>query len=203
MSSQLDTNLTSIKYKLKEIVDYSNLIINHTKKLEYTQLEYIESSGTQYIDTGITMNKTDSVIIEQECAISNNNYSGANAYTQWTGNITNNSKCIVKVVYISSNTTETIYVNDISKSSTNWSSYNGSNNKIGIFKLGDSNNSWHSEAAQSGKLYYCKIIKNNILVRDFISVKDTNSIPCLYDKVTQEFFYNVGTGNFIVGPEIS
>ena len=50
MNSQLDTNLTSIKYKLKEIVDYSNLIINHTK-LEYTKLEYIESSGTQYIDT--------------------------------------------------------------------------------------------------------------------------------------------------------
>ena len=35
------------------------------------------------------------------------------------------------------------------------------------------------------------------LVRDFIPVLDSNNVPCMYDKVTQQFFYNQGTGDFL------
>ena len=46
------------------------------------------------------------------------------------------------------------------------------------------------------KLYYCKIYENDILIRDFIPVLDSNNVACLYDLVSQTFFYNAGTGTF-------
>lgn len=49
------------------------------------------------------------------------------------------------------------------------------------------------------QLSYCKIYDHDVLVRSFIPVLDKQKIPCLYDEVTGEFFYNKGTGNFIAG----
>lgn len=49
----------------------------------------------------------------------------------------------------------------------------------------------------SFKTYYCKVWESNNLVRDFIPVLDWNDKPCLFDKITEEFFYNAGTGEFL------
>lgn len=48
-----------------------------------------------------------------------------------------------------------------------------------------------------GKIYYCKIWDNGNLVRDFIPVLDENDVSCLYDKVENKFYYNKGTGEFL------
>ena len=48
-------------------------------------------------------------------------------------------------------------------------------------------------------LYSCKIWKAGVLVQNFIPVKDENNIVCLYDKISNAFFYNQGTGGFIAG----
>lgn len=53
------------------------------------------------------------------------------------------------------------------------------------------------------RLYYFQIYDNDVLVRDMIPVLDKNGVPCMYDKVTKQYFYNQGTGNFIAGPVIS
>ena len=34
---------------------------------------------------------------------------------------------------------------------------------------------------------------------DLIPVLDKNNIPCMFDKVTKQFFYNQGTGQFLYG----
>lgn len=58
------------------------------------------------------------------------------------------------------------------------------------------------------KLYYCKIYSktNNVynLERHFVPVinKATSEV-CLFDRVQKEFYYNMGTGSFIAGPEKS
>lgn len=49
------------------------------------------------------------------------------------------------------------------------------------------------------KLYSFKIYDNDALVRDFIPVLNNNGIPCLYDRVNNEFYYNQGTGEFLYG----
>lgn len=46
------------------------------------------------------------------------------------------------------------------------------------------------------RIYSCWIESDGVLVRDFIPILDANDKPCMYDKVSGEFFYNKGTGNF-------
>lgn len=54
------------------------------------------------------------------------------------------------------------------------------------------------------KLYYMKLWDklNNTLVRDFIPcIQDSDNAIGLYDKVSNTFFGNLGTGGFIAGPK--
>ena len=54
-----------------------------------------------------------------------------------------------------------------------------------------------------GRIYYVKIYdENGTMVRDFIPILDKNNVPCMWDKITGQFFYNAGTGNFIAGPVV-
>lgn len=52
-----------------------------------------------------------------------------------------------------------------------------------------------------GRLYYCKIWDNNILVRDYIPVR-VGTVGYMYDKVSKQLFGNDGTGDFILGNDI-
>ena len=49
----------------------------------------------------------------------------------------------------------------------------------------------------SMRLYSLKMWSNGSLVRDFIPVLDKKNIPCLYDQVSKTLFYNKGTGTFL------
>ncbi len=53
-----------------------------------------------------------------------------------------------------------------------------------------------------GNVYYLKIKKDGVLVRDFVPAKDPDGLVCFFDRVTQTFFYNLGTPAFIAGPEV-
>lgn len=48
-------------------------------------------------------------------------------------------------------------------------------------------------------IYKCQLCSSDVLARDFIPVLDWNDRPCMYDKVTGELFYNQGTGEFTYG----
>lgn len=50
------------------------------------------------------------------------------------------------------------------------------------------------------RLYYWKYWKNGVLTQHLIPVLDLNNVPCLYDKVSGGFLYNSGTGTFFVPP---
>lgn len=50
-------------------------------------------------------------------------------------------------------------------------------------------------------LYYCKIWQDGKLVRDFIPVIDNLDRVCLWDKVTQAFFYEKNNYTFVAGYE--
>lgn len=46
------------------------------------------------------------------------------------------------------------------------------------------------------KIYSCKVYENRVAIRDFIPVLDEHNVPCMYDKVAKQFYYNLGTGTF-------
>ena len=48
-----------------------------------------------------------------------------------------------------------------------------------------------------GKIYYCYIERNGERIFNFIPALDSNDVPCMYDTVSGETFYNQGTGDFL------
>ena len=162
---------------------------------KYTPLDYITATGTQYIDTGLIVNKSDSyrMVLDTDLT-SSENYAGCNGYMQFQANVGEGTRSTIDITY--KNITETITVNGTQKSSQSWSSYSGANVKLGIFKMGDANNTWFNGAPQSGKLYSCKIYKDDVLMRDMIPAKDEVGNAGLYDKVEGKFYYNAGAGSF-------
>lgn len=168
----------------------------------YTQLKYIEGSGSQYIDTKLTCNKYDSWRYSIVADLANNsNYAGCNGYLQYQASIGGGVKSDIDIVY--QNVTETISVNGVQKSSQSWAGYGGSNVKIGILKMGDVNNAWFSGSPQSGKIYSCKIYKSGVLTRDFVPCKNLSGSIGLYDLVSAQFYQNAGFGTFIAGPVVN
>ena len=180
---------------------------------DYTQLEYIyNNDGWAYIDTGYTMEKTDSITFEQICYISDITWSGVNGYCQWSSEIlTLNTRCTVKVEYDGSTFTQKIYVNGVLNTTNNWSDYNATNSKIGVLRMGSDNNSWWSTQqqqpsggyVQAGRLYSYKMYKNNTLVLDLIPVKRrSDNVVGMYNKVDNKFLSSAGSDPFYAGPVI-
>ncbi len=190
----------------------------------YTELEYIESTGTQYIDTGIIPNlntrikaefnygqaPSSSQIIFGCKNVSSNYYQ---IYKNISGNDTfisigfgidnvNNSTTVTKN-FENKNIILDINKNDFSINNESYSyrvnPTSDGFNSLGIFARHNPSD-W--SLASAIKLYNFKIYNNNSLVRYFIPVKDKNNVVCLYDKVSKTFFYNQGTGDFIAGPEV-
>lgn len=168
----------------------------------YREVEYIAGVGEQYIDTGLTVEKSDSwryVLVAD--LISSDNYAGANGYMQYQAKIGNGIKSTIDIVY--KNITETISVDGVQISSQSWSSYNGTNVKLGILKLGDNGNSWYNGDAQSGKIYSCQIYKDSTLVRDFVPCYNPSNVAGLYDLVNDTFYPSASSTPFAGGAYIT
>ena len=50
-----------------------------------------------------------------------------------------------------------------------------------------------------GRIYSCKHYGGDKLIQDFVPCLDTEGVPCMFDFVSQKPFYNVGTGSFTWG----
>ena len=180
----------------------------------YTPIEYLESTGTQWIDTGIVaksgLNTKIKLSIKDAtsgCALGTNSggqfhpafwYGGhwdsiVGTPDQKGGNVIPDAEYITE--FNSNENGFQFYVDGVLKNSGT-----ATHDKIGnlwMFRRSGSNN-----FAMRGKIFYVQIYDNNTLVRDFIPVLDQDGVPCMYDRVTNICFYNSGTGDFIAGPVI-
>ena len=184
------------------------------KLQEPVQLSYIESTGTQYIDTGFTHNqntkleiKTSFNNIDQIEAIvnsSNNNspYNNFNLFkinNEYRTDYAESFKSIPEVTF--SINTPYIFLQDKNKSYVDGTlvathptaTFTGSYPIRLLAKTSD------GSRQMRGKVYYCKIWDNETLVRDFVPWKDEFGIICLHDNVENKNYYNAGTGTFIAG----
>jgi surface protein len=85
---------------------------------------------------------------------------------------------------------------------SSWTNETGNINETAelyIFRYWDRNPEGHSTA--TCKLYEFKLYEGSEIVFDGIPVLDKNNTPCIYDKVSQQFFYNQGSGTFGYGIE--
>lgn len=177
---------------------------------EYQEVEYIQSSGTQYIDTGFVVNKSDSYVLEIDGLFPSQAqvYQGCNGYMQFfvsskyginnESSISVGNRDTVRIAY--ANQTATLTVNGSQVESKSWASYNGANVKLGVLRMGDTNNGWFNGGAASGTIYGYKLWKDEVLVSDCIPCyRKSDNIVGLYDLVNGVFYTNAGTGNFAKG----
>ena len=188
----------------------------------YQQVEYIESTGTQYIDTGINTNTTTS---RYETKINPSLVSGTigifgtrndssatpssmNVFIidgifrlDWlSGTISSSARISSNTEYAISITRGLATINNVNYTSGNTTSIDGSY----TFCVGSFNNAGSVyPKGFSGKIYYSKLYNNNILVFDGVPCyrKSDNEIG-MYDLVSNTFYTNAGTGTFTAGAEI-
>lgn len=174
-----------------------------------SEVEYLESTGTQYIDTDVTPNQELSIEIKWK-----NKTTQSGKYLFGSGSSTTN--CIRGYIstngywrfgggYGALNTTDTTLrtaVMDKEGLVINGVTYNY-NGTVGTFSsartikifAGDSGN-----APISTCIYYFKISNNGTLVRDLIPVR-VGTTGYMYDRVSGKLFSNSGTGSFVLGPD--
>lgn len=187
----------------------------------YTELPYIESTGTQYINTLINPTTNHEVVIDYQFTDSNKALLFGSRYN-WqlqgymvcadNGTIGNSYYFQKGNQFRKSSTTNlSRHIMDFNVNNTNYISIDGTN--VASFSNTTSFNAYapiylfsvyDGERASYGyinygayRLYSCKIYENSTLVGDFIPVLDSNDVACLYDKVSENYFYNGGTGDFV------
>lgn len=190
----------------------------------YTQLQYIESHGTEYIDTGFKPNQNTRVVLDMEFLTNpvNNDVFGARSEDDEglatipdefsiCFNVTDNhfedsygsSKLVdISVGYLGRHTIDknknatsidsTSITHDAETFSTPYTMY--------VFCT-NSDGAPHNETNTIGRLYSFRIYSssedgNDLLIRNFIPVKNPDGEYGLYDLVDGKFYSNSGTGAF-------
>ena len=219
----LDENDVAYLYDKVEEKFYYNSgtgTFNYKKKdsqnMQLTKVNYIESTGTQYIDTGVKPSNSTKVDIKFMYNSLNGfvygsrtSSSGSDAhefiinasglvFPQFDGQHSEVSSSYNKIgeEYILSNSQSGAYINGNLIKSYNTATFSS---KHSMFLFGLNQNGTVEYRKFIGRLYYCKIYNGDTLVRDFVPVIDGSNIACLYDKVEKKCYYNVGTGTFSYG----
>lgn len=198
---------------------------------KYKQVEYLQSSGTQFINTGVKASNGLAVrakVINTESPQGqgvNRGFLGArtsatNRFFTWVFDGQGSICYGYRDVYGSIGKTwgaQTVYeftvtITDSVFSIERHGEYGWSwSGQITQQFAGDVNlylyacNDWNSSASNllKGKVFYCTIEKDGVLIRDFIPCyRRSDSKPGMYDLVTDTFFTNAGTGEFITGNPI-
>ena len=181
----------------------------------YTQVEYIESTGTQYIDTNYTPVQGDDLEFKNVTAESFNNI-GEAIFSAGTGDFQLILLGVSNVLYYKyfqsgdalgisfSNITNgniritngNLYIDNILKLEAN---YGGTvNTSLNIFRRAN-NTSYFI-----GKIGEIIISNNGIIKRDFIPCyRNSDNEIGLYDTVNDVFYTNQGTGTFLKGNDVS
>ena len=176
----------------------------------YTPIEYIESTGTQWINTGITCSMANRFVLTMSFSYFTNNYqmNGWAAEVQigitsngtwWNISAASSPKATLGQKYIAElvirSSTGELIVDGVLGNSVDISGKCRSNS-FALFNAAGGN--FYSRE----KLYSFKAYNDNVLIRDFIPILDSDGVACMYDRVSGTIFYNAGTGDFVAGPAI-
>lgn len=176
----------------------------------YTKQYYLQSSGTQYINTGVTTNQNTRIEIQ---AASTGNYSVYGAGAAWT-NLTANANGMyfyyndygpgssppkrtndgISHVFVQDK--NACYIDGVPVHTFSTASFTSPGT---LYLFGRNASGALGDAGGSVYIFYCKIYDNDVLIRDFIPVLDSNGVPCMLDRVTKTFYYNAGSGSFSSG----
>ena len=102
--------------------------------------------------------------------------------------------CTVRI----NNAEKAIYVDNVSVGTFS-TSVNATDSIVLFARRWDASGSNMINSNGIFKLYYFTIRQNGETVRDFRPAIDEDGVICLYDNITNKYYYNSGTGSFISG----
>lgn len=171
------------------------------------RLEYLESTGTQYIDTGVTPDINGVSTLKMEPTVTMPVPWGCINFTETSGyGRYFRSSGVGGSAYREANTYYEVVIDGINKKYI----YNGVESPFSgeFFKEAANGSCWLFGRSDNGALGEVRIYgasftdANGIMLRSIIPVLDHDDTPCMYDEVTGAFFYNAGTGSFTAAPEV-
>lgn len=190
----------------------------------YTELEYIESTGTQYINTGISapdgfgavfdfsltsVSTSDEYLIGSEESSSPYNCNffrfhsskwevGANTVKTYTDSV----PIVGERYYLEVSTVKNNVYLKINNDSLITSTDSNTRSSKTLYLFARYNGTSVSGCSKT-RLFSCKLTVNANLIHNYIPAKrNSDSAIGLYDLVSGTFFENSGTGEFIAGAEI-
>ena len=186
------------------------------------EVEYLESTGTQWIDTGISAQS--GLSAEYDIRLNQSGLNGIGGYysaakslylglVRASGNIgyaygyqavqESSFAPIVgrfyKVAVSMLDVAQSITIDGQTIISTSFYYYFNDGGKIYLFAI---NNNAGADVMSNISLKTVKIYLQNTLVRDLIPVR-VGTVGYMYDRVTKRLFGNQGTGAFTIGPDVA
>lgn len=188
---------------------------------EYQEVEYIESTGTQYIDTGLllTQNHSLEMLISHFDTTGNSRTFGSrssatsNNFSVVSGPVGGVMSIVTDFYNYSKNrlsyvidgdellnisiSNKKLKINNSEKEVSTYEEFTTPSNAY-LFNCSGSYPAGYVNAKM--RLYSCKIYENDILVRNFIPCyRKSDKKIGLYDLANNVFYSNIGTGEFIKG----
>lgn len=178
----------------------------------YTEVQYIQSSGTQHIDTEFKPNQDSHVMAKlstsetgshtvfgADLSWTDNGFSlgtGFAHYRKETGTISGLNNGSPHEVDFNKNT---ISIDRSAVLTMGTSTFSISHNMV----LFANNRAGGIAEKTTMVLYYCQIYNGNTIVRNYIPCINPDGEIGLYDLANSKFYTNAGTGVFTAGPEIA
>jgi hypothetical protein len=172
------------------------------------EVEYLESTGTQWIDTGYVLSASDRIVVQ--AYFQANDSSGSRTLLG-----VGDPKLWITTVLCRFNGENSAAINTLRELEA-WNSIsvdkdyctcNGTtvpmsrgtfqNNSLSLWLFGANGS---TATKTNGRIASCKIYHSGVLVRDFIPVRK-GTVGYMYDRVSKKLFGNLGTGDFVLGPD--
>ena len=187
----------------------------------YTAVNYLQSSGTQWINTEITPSQDTKVIIKfmindwgySSLIGSRTNSDSNDQFTTYLDS-SSNGRFLFRMDGMSSGITyygiklHTVYTAELSGTKMEFMLEDGTISFTSGVTISDFSSTVPmllfkakniSGSGAYAKVYSCKIYSQDNLVRDFQPCLDTEGVPCMFDFVSRKSFYNVNAGSFTWG----
>ena len=179
-------------------------------------VEWIESSGSQYVDTGFKPNNNTHVVADIQ-VVTLSGYAplfGAriasrnNEFATWAIDETSYQDGFgtSMTAGLAAKTTDRntvdknknrFIVNETTLTTHAAATFQ-SNLNLYIFNI-NTNGSLSGSYKTYARLFSFQIYDNDALVRDLRPCYDPEGVACLYDRVEKKYYYNAGTGSFTAG----
>ena len=185
------------------------------KQVNY--VEYIQSNGTQFIDTLFKPNNNTRVVMDMQGATTTSgvymHYGAVSGSLNFMAGKASSSSWDLYAYYntaeqkLATKTVSDFAVRNVFDQNKNEITVSGVSYTFAAASFSLSHTMYLFGVNSNGgasflspiKLYSCQIYDNGTLVRDFWPCYDPDGVACLYDKVEKKYYYNAGTGAFTAG----